>query len=549
MSEPLVYLPWLQAFAASFASMMQGAFFLTCCVIAVVHYLRDHAPRVAQAPAPADDAAADADAAAAPPPPDVNAASVPATSWAPVLALAVLVVGVLLYSGLVASRQGGGGSVTEGSSTGSMAHHHHHHPPTGPELVFAKTIPVALATATGGKRQVRTYSRRGYMGMGHGNPSIPFVECQDVPSLLAVHEQVLGKKTYNKMVVATQLGGSSSSSTSQEPMDVPADPLRQTTESMCVRNNKTGMIVAPHIYDAEGRTPPAWELPGVPDWSAEDALVRHIFFTETGKRAYRVYQGTREHLQPMLVTEFDLLRAISHYYSDMRTGPETRWEVPNDPCICDAHLGIYGSGLFFRQVAPYPQPGWQDWTVMLHAEIIKNITACPRPQVITPTTTMGDDGGLTPEEVGEEEGGAFANNNNKSPLLGSCPLVEYNPHMPFPSKINARFGIREDFYYRCHYRRVRARAFEPAVQFGSAIGQAQVKELVKAHLADDDIGVAYVLGLERFWSETPPRGTGSGWAGHVETDLVDKDSYCLHHCLAMTARATAALEARQKHHP
>jgi hypothetical protein len=191
---------------------------------------------------------------------------------------------------------------------------------------------------------------------------IPYVACQHYAEAERIHSALLGPKAPSTVTDTTT--------------EHAIDTSRARGLKRCVLEAEAtlGVDDSANAHDLHMKRPMPWEL--VPPPSAEwldDAPVRYMFLTRRGERYYRVVairaSGAKAALEPLVVSESELLSAAHEWYHQMIMEARDREWLQDRPCLCDAHFGIYASGLAF-----FYDPKTHEWSLRLDVAIARPLT-------------------------------------------------------------------------------------------------------------------------------------------------------------------------------
>jgi hypothetical protein len=171
---------------------------------------------------------------------------------------------------------------------------------------------------------------------------VPYVACQHYDQVEAVHAALLGPKAPSVVTDTVTEHG--------------VDHVRERALKRCVLEEWGTLLVDFHATNHSWHVKRAmpWDLLGQPnaEWLA-DTPVRYMFLTRRGARYFRVValstgpKGNQRRLEPFVVSETELLDAAHNWYHEMIMDAGVKEVLEDRPCLCDAHLGIYNSGLGF----------------------------------------------------------------------------------------------------------------------------------------------------------------------------------------------------------
>jgi hypothetical protein len=302
---------------------------------------------------------------------------------------------------------------------------------------------------------------------------VPYMACQHYQDAEAIHATVLGPK----------IGASVHADTVTEHG---IDQYRARGLLRCVLESKATLRADLHLQRHEFHLtrPMPWNLPAPKgEWLA-DAPVRHMFLTGSGERLYRVIamQPTLSKLEPMVVRESELLAAAHNWYFEMIIEARDKEVLEDRPCLCDAHLGIFGSGLSFAYDSEK-----KEWVVRLDVGVSRNFTKF----------------------------------NDTRP-------IKYRRNFDFPFKVDEKLrlgtGFEMDPVYHGH---VEITFVDPA-SVSTEVAKRQMLQGLDA--PNDELGLAGVVDLTTL-NLVP-----------MKARVIDTDCDCTHYCLALTQAIHARLE-------
>ena len=295
---------------------------------------------------------------------------------------------------------------------------------------------------------------------------VPYMACQHLEDGEAVHLAVLGPK------VATVVSDTAT--------EHAIDEHRARGLLRCVLEDKARLFVDHHAsrHQQHIDRPRPWETASVSrsEW-LEDAPVRHMFLTGTGERLYRVVGIRAGHQtpQPLVVAEKELLAAAHNWYHEMILEAQTEGLREDRPCLCDAHLGIYGSGLFFTY-----DSAQREWSLRLDVGISRTFTK-----------------------------------------LGETQPIKYWHKFDFPFKVDKQLrldtGLESDPNYHGH---VEITFIDPA-NVAAEVGKRQMLQGLDA--PNDDLGLLGIVDLTTLGLQP------------AKARIVETDCDCTHYCLALNA--------------
>lgn len=334
-------------------------------------------------------------------------------------------------------------------------------------------------------QQVTAQGMHYYYPTGFINASdvrIPVIACHHFPALETLHEQVLGPRYVQHALLAKP---QKAAGLFEKSPDSLVDHKREQARHMCILEKEAVAQVDFHMqnHDAHLFRPAFWKLrppPVTKSWYP-DAPISHVFVTTHGTRYYRVMQVAnippykQFSLVPLLVAEQDLVRMAAHWYEHMRVTAGKQL-VPDDPCLCAEHLGLLGSELFLLY-----EETRDEWSVMLHASVVKNLT---QPDSLNP--------------------------------------LEYNSHLEFPYRVDMLYAVRD----LVHYGRVVIETLDPRSLFESPAGRAEVVHELNEHHMDETSSILAAVNLN-------PLMANPHSVALKERELTGKQNWCFHHCRAM----------------
>lgn len=197
---------------------------------------------------------------------------------------------------------------------------------------------------------------------------VPYVACQHVADVEAVHTALLGPKP--SRAAEHEFG---------------ADEKRARALKRCVLERGAVLKVDDHAngHDLHIGRRMLWEydMSVLGNWLV-DAPVTHMFITQRGERFYRVLtlmdMGRGNQFCAGLVSERELLAAAGNWYHNMILEARPRRFIEDGPCLCDVHLGIYASGISFAYDAAH-----NDWTLRLDVSVVRPLAKPNGSQPIT----------------------------------------------------------------------------------------------------------------------------------------------------------------------